>query len=56
MKAHPACPSADLAREEKAERLYRRKLTPGLDHILNGFLQSPNRSSLVCIEPYGADR
>jgi FAD/FMN-containing dehydrogenase len=55
IESPPGLPQVpDLAREEKQSGYIARKLDArDWTHILNGFLQSPNRSSLVCIEPYG---
>jgi FAD/FMN-containing dehydrogenase len=55
IESAPGLPQVpELAREEKQSGYIARKLE--LDdwiHVLDSFLKSPNRSSLVCIEPYG---
>jgi FAD/FMN-containing dehydrogenase len=55
IESPPGLPQVpDLAREEKQSGYIARKLElKDWTHVIDGFLQSPNRSSLVCIEPYG---
>jgi FAD/FMN-containing dehydrogenase len=55
IESPPGLPQVpDLAREEKQSGYIARKLgVKDWTHVINGFLQSPNRSSLVCMEPYG---
>jgi FAD/FMN-containing dehydrogenase len=55
IESPPGLPQVpDLAREEKQCGYIDRKLdVDDWIHIIDMFLKSPNRSSLVCIEPYG---
>jgi hypothetical protein len=55
IESPPGLPQVpDLAREEKQSCYIDRRLdTEDWIHIIDLFLKSPNRSSLVCIEPYG---
>jgi FAD/FMN-containing dehydrogenase len=55
IESPPGLPQVpDLAREEKQCGYIDRKLdAEDWAHIIDVFLTSPNRSSLVCIEPYG---
>ncbi len=55
IESSPGLPQVpDLAREEKQSCYIERKLdAEDWAHIIDLFLTSPNRSSLVCLEPYG---
>jgi FAD/FMN-containing dehydrogenase len=55
IESHPGLPQVpDLAREEKQSGYIDSKLNiEDWIHIIDLFLKSPNRSSLLCIEPYG---
>jgi FAD binding domain/Berberine and berberine like len=55
IESPPGLPQVpDLAREEKQSGYINKKLTHNdWINVINTFLRTPNRSSLVCIEPYG---
>ena len=55
IESPPGLPQVpDLAREEKQSGYIDKKLTHNdWINVINAFLRTPNRSSLVCIEPYG---